>query len=93
MITAIVMLHIDKLKVKEFRIRRRDCSFYRRASQSIDGVQNESDLFLISYMSEFFSDVAQVPSLVLDALTEHRLKVTTMLASGRYYIDSNRVAM
>lgn len=68
-------------------------SVCRKAYAPIEGLENERSDYVVGYMPPNFDAVVQVPALILDQSAEHRFRVSTFLASKRYYIDSDLVLL
>jgi hypothetical protein len=66
-------------------------SVYRKAYQPVERLNNEHGDYVISYLAPTFGSVARVPSIILDDLNTQRLRVVTLLASNRYFVESDNL--
>lgn len=71
--------------------RKLNLSVYRKAYQLVERLNNEHSDYVISYLSPSFDGVSRITSVILDHLNAQRLRVVTLLASGRYFVESDNV--
>ncbi len=89
--TADFALILQELQKAEIDVKRRAIAAYSKAYQPIDGLLEEPSDYLISYVSATYDDVAAVPGAIVDRLAGHRLRTATLLASKRYFVESDMV--
>lgn len=68
-------------------------AIHRRAYQNVTNYHTEQCDYLISYVVDNFYDAVKVPGLILGKIDGHAFETTTLLASGRYFIYSDRVRL
>lgn len=74
----------SQLKLPEWNF-----SLYSKAYTPLNGFEPEPNDYLLSYSAPSFSDIVTVPSLILNAF-EHRVTTDTLLATKRFYIESDQ---
>ena len=66
-------------------------SAYLRAYQPVGTLTNETSDYMIAYVAKNFNDVISIPTFIMDDRMQRRFNTGTLIATGRFFVDSDRV--
>lgn len=66
-------------------------SAYLRAYQPVGTLTNETSDYMIAYVAKNFNDVITIPTFIMDDRMQRRFNTGTLMATGRFFVDSDRV--
>lgn len=81
----------EALENGQISVRRWSPSLFLKAYQPFPGYDNEPSDYLVSFVAPSYNDVVKVPALILDKLRHDRIQTDTLLATKRFFIESDGV--
>ena len=66
-------------------------SVYKRTYKDVEGFENDSCSVLIKYVAQRYDDAVRIPAVILDELHDQGLRTSTLLATKRVYVESDKV--
>jgi serine/threonine protein kinase len=87
-------LHLkDELSKDMDQSKRSNVTLYRRALNQSLTIQHEPSDFCLKYGVTKYQEVIGIPAFILSKFNAYRLKTTTLLGTGRFYIESDRARL
>jgi serine/threonine protein kinase len=74
-------------------LKRTDLLLFKKAYRSVEDLRNEKSDYLISYTSPSFNLTTKLHDIIMDRLTCQRFKMTTLIATKRFFVESDKVAL
>ena len=74
-------------------LRRWNISLYLKAYQGIRGFDSEFSDYVVSFTAPSYNDIIKVPSVILEKLRDQRIQTDTLLATKRYFVESDKVLL
>jgi serine/threonine protein kinase len=74
-------------------LRRWNISLFLKAYQGIRGFEAESSDYVVSFTAPSYNDIVKVPSAILEKLRDHRIQTDSLLATKRYFVESDKILL
>lgn len=86
---AAAALIADKFQLHLSPSELKNVSIYLRSERQLTGIASNREDFVITYITKNFRSVQVLPMALIEHIHEHHLRIHTLLATGRIFIDSD----